>query len=469
MTQAYVLSFTKDVSVDFPAPDQVVIQTLDRRSTLKGLTPGLVRAITILSSQGASEDELSRQVAETDGESALARFYYYLSIFSKRCMIRYGISCNGKPMATLSPISAHFQFNPGSLDPESKYTLSRFSYLHRENEDPVLESPLSHGKITLHGWMGAAIAAELAGAKTLGSLCDLLKEIPRDAIELFLGMLLAAGFLIEAKPEDPYHGETRTLAQWDFHDLLFHARSRLGRHANRFGGTYRFIGKIDPLPAVKPASSGQTLDLYKPDMEKLEQEDYPFTLVLEHRKSIREYAERPITDRQLGEFLYRTARVKELIKHDVQDVSRRSYPGGGAIYELEIYVNVNACESISPGFYHYCPKNHGLEPLCGPTEATAALFKDAVRSTGLELTPQVLFTIASRFQRLSWKYESMAYNTMLKNVGVLYQTMYLVATAMDLAPCAIGGGNSDLFAEAAALDYYAETSVGEFLLGSKRM
>ena len=31
----------------------------------------------------------------------------------------------------------------------------------------------------------------------------------------------------------------------------------------------------------------------------------------------------------------------------------------------------------------------------------------------------------------------------------------------------IGGGNSDLFAKAAGTDYYAETSVGEFLLGSR--
>ena len=63
----------------------------------------------------------------------------------------------------------------------------------------------------------------------------------------------------------------------------------------------------------------------------------------------------------------------------------------------------------------------------------------------------------------------MAYNVMLKNVGVLYQTLYLVATAMDLAPCALGGGDSDLFARAVGLDYFAETSVGEFLLGSKRI
>jgi hypothetical protein len=38
---------------------------------------------------------------------------------------------------------------------------------------------------------------------------------------------------------------------------------------------------------------------------------------------------------------------------------------------------------------------------------------------------------------------------------------------MNLAPCALGNGNSDLFAAAAGTDYYAETSVGEFILGSK--
>ena len=45
--------------------------------------------------------------------------------------------------------------------------------------------------------------------------------------------------------------------------------------------------------------------------------------------------------------------------------------------------------------------------------------------------------------------------------------MYLVATAMDLAPCGLGVGDSDLFARIVGTDYYAETSIGEFILGSK--
>jgi SagB-type dehydrogenase family enzyme len=61
----------------------------------------------------------------------------------------------------------------------------------------------------------------------------------------------------------------------------------------------------------------------------------------------------------------------------------------------------------------------------------------------------------------------MAYAQVLKDLGVLYQTMYLAATAMNLAPCGLGGGDADLFAQAAGTDYYKETSVVEFLLGSK--
>lgn len=469
MTQAYVLSFKEDISVDHPGPDQVVVETSDRRFSLMKLSRGLVRSIQVLSSRGATEDELAGEVEENDGVGALSRLYYHLAIFEAHRMLRYGISCDGKPIATLSPVSTHFQFAPKPFDLQESFALSRFAYLHRENGRLVLESPLSHGKITLHGWMGAAFVGELAGAQSFHSLCDLFKDIDPEAVELFLRMLLAVGFLSGAEKEDSSAGESQALLQWDFHDLLFHARSRLGRHVNRFGGTYRFHGKIDPPPAVKPPMSEKVIDLYKPDVEELEEGDYPFTLVLEHRGSIREYAERPITDRQLGEFLYRTARVKGLIRTEIQDLSKRPYPGAGAIYELETYLTIHACENIPPGLYHYCPGNHRLEKLSDRSETTDALLSDAVRSTGQDGTPQVLITLAARFQRLSWKYESMAYSAVLKNVGVLYQTMYLVATAMDLAPCALGGGDSDLFARAAGLNYYAESSVGEFLLGSKRM
>lgn len=469
MVRGYVLSLIPEVEVDRLSVDHVIVRVPDInwKCTFRGLSPGLRKAIEVLSSTGATEDELASLVEEIDGSSTLAQLYYYLSTFAKRRILCYGICYNGRQLATLIPNSGSLTFSPSPVNPQLTYTLSRFVYLHRDSEDLILESPLAHAVITLHRWEGAAVIAELSKAHTFGSLCDVLPCMPSDIVGLFLEMLLDTHFVSEVKPADPYMGESEDLVQWDFHDLLFHARSRLGRHAYPYGGTYRFHNKIRPLPVVKQHDAEEYIDLSRPDISSLERQDRPFTLILEQRRSIRKYGQRPITGQQLGEFLYRSARVKELQKMDLQDLSRRPYPAGGAIYELELYANVHRCENIPPALYHYCPEKHRLERICGPTEAVEALLKDAARSAGLAEEPQVLITVAARFQRLSWKYESMAYNVLLKNVGALYQTMYLVATAMELAPCALGGGNSDLFAQAAGLAYYAETSVGEFLVGSR--
>jgi SagB-type dehydrogenase family enzyme len=147
----------------------------------------------------------------------------------------------------------------------------------------------------------------------------------------------------------------------------------------------------------------------------------------------------------------------------------RPYPAAGGLYELELYPVVNHCEGVDPGIYHYEPLSHSLEQLSAMTGMVPELVRRA--ALGAEISPdhvQVLIVIAARFQRIAWKYSPLAYSLILKNVGVLLQTLYLTATAMRLAPCALGNGDSDLFARIAGTSYYDETSVGEFLLGSAR-
>lgn len=75
--------------------------------------------------------------------------------------------------------------------------------------------------------------------------------------------------------------------------------------------------------------------------------------------------------------------------------------------------------------------------------------------------------LTSRFSRLSWKYDAIAYSLTLKNVGVLFAYMYLIGTALGLATCALGCGDSATFASATGLDVLEESSVGEFILGSR--
>jgi hypothetical protein len=73
--------------------------------------------------------------------------------------------------------------------------------------------------------------------------------------------------------------------------------------------------------------------------------------------------------------------------------------------------------------------------------------------------------MTARFQRLSWKYEGIAYAVVLMNVGVLIQSLYLVCTAMRLAPCAIGSVRADATARAFGTDWRLEPSVGQFIVG----
>jgi SagB-type dehydrogenase family enzyme len=475
MPASFVLSFKKNISVTKKSSDRITVQSPRIKGNIPQYTlnieqasPGFVTAIETLAADGDTEEHLSDLVLQADGFSELSKFYYYLQQFINLGFICHTVICNELPLATRVPIYPFKTFELREAAPDKKYVLSRFAYCHKTQEQLVLESPLSYAEIILPDWKGAALIAELAKPQTSQELSTKIPGISQETVQLFCSLLLSSELLEEVQ-EDGSLGEegNQNLISWEFHDLLFHARSRRGRHSNPVGKTFRFLDKLEQPPMVKPPVSDDIVELYKPDIEKLKQEDYPFTRVLEQRQSIRSYNEQPITDKQLGEFLYRSARNKRIVAKDYGECTHRPYANSGGRYELEVYAIVNTCENLASGIYHYDAENHQLGRLTRRNNDIEALLEEAYFATGKSCMPQILFIFAARFQRLAWVYESAAYSLILKDVGSLQQTMYLVATAMNLAPCALGGGNSDRFAAAVGTDYYAETSVGEFILGSQ--
>jgi SagB-type dehydrogenase family enzyme len=222
------------------------------------------------------------------------------------------------------------------------------------------------------------------------------------------------------------------------------------------------------LPALPAAKPGPRIELPRPDLEVTARADPPFTEVLERRRSVREHDEtEPITLAQLGELLYRSARIRRVFTSgDGQEVADRPYPSGGALHELEIYPLITRCRGAQPGLWHYAAADHALEHVADPSQATGALVA-AARAAGVMATnPQVVLIVAARFGRVMWKYDVMGYALLLKHVGVLYQTIYLVGTAMGLAVCGLGGGDASDFAVASGLGYHAEGSVGELVVGT---
>lgn len=475
MPASFVLSFRKNISVIEQEGDRITVQSPRIKGNIPQYTlnieqasPGFVKAIETLAADGDTEEHLSDLVLQTDGFSKLSKFYYYLQQFINFGFICHTVFCNELLLATRVPIYPFKTFQLREAAPDKRYLLSRFAYCHKSQEQLVMESPLSQAEIILPDWKGAALIAELAKPQTCQELCTKIPGISQEAVQLFFSLLLSSEMLGEVQEDGKLQEEENlNLVSWEFHDLLFHARSRKGRHSNPSGKTFRFLDKIPQPPMVKPQVSDDIIELYKPDIPKLRKDDYPFTWVLEERQSIRDYKDEPITDKELGEFLYRSARNKRVVSKDYGECTHRPYANSGGRYELEVYAIVNSCENLDSGIYHYDAENHQLGRLTRRNSHVEALLEEAYFATGKSCMPQILFVFSARFQRLAWVYESVAYSLILKDVGSLQQTMYLVATAMNLAPCAIGAGNSDRFATAVGTDDYAETSVGEFILGSR--
>jgi SagB-type dehydrogenase family enzyme len=377
---------------------------------------------------------------------------------------------NGKDeLIRIERIAGSGNYAVPSLDEASVCRLSEFTFVTRRGDGLVLESPLARHRVTLVGAVTWSLPGQLSTWRTVADTA--LGDTPQPIVRSILAHLAGAGLVdvdgqggISADPSQEV-----ALRQWEFHDLLLHSRSRHGRYDGPMGGVYPFLGEIDPQPAVKPPPDGPRITLHRPQWADIQARDPSFTTVLEGRASVRHHGVRALTADELGEFLYRVARVRA--KHDLgqgamYEMASRPWPCGGGVYELELYLTIDRCTGLDAGIYYYDPVAHQLILINESAADRDSLFGVAQASAGGIPRPQVLVTITSRFQRLSWKYRAIAYSITLRDVGVLYQTMYLVATAMSLAPCGLGSDNAVLAERVLGLDYLRESSVGDFILGS---
>jgi SagB-type dehydrogenase family enzyme len=153
---------------------------------------------------------------------------------------------------------------------------------------------------------------------------------------------------------------------------------------------------------------------------------------LHQRKSIRRYANKPLTTAQLSYLLWAIAGIQR----SMGEFHFRPAPSAGALYPIETYLIVNNVDGISQGIYHYAIRPHALEEL-----KLGDFRNDIVQATQgqrMHAFAGVVIIWTAIFQRSKFRYHDRAYRLIYLDAGHIAQNLALTAVGLGLASCQVG-------------------------------
>lgn len=434
-------------------PAGAVLLNPPRSEKLNRLTAGGLQALKTLNLRPATLGELAAGGKDSDG----ADVDKLINQLASSGWLSVTVRDSGSDLYSILPYGQPAP-RPAASSLLPALVLSKFAVLHRDSAGFVLEHPTSWCDVRIHD---PRLLVLLNGSAAHDS------GLPAAVGSRFIEDLHWCGMLSSGGEDGGF--DTRS---WSAPDLWFHRRSTLGERNvtwEHFGPTKWARGHF-PQPAARRTNfPGEPIPLPAPDLTAKRTQDPTLTAVIEDRVTTRSFDDSdPITVEQLAELLYRTARTRSVRSDGVgEELLSRPYPSGGSLYELELYPVVRSVVGLAPGMYHYDSFGHALEPVAAAdSKAVSHLMKPASATLTGGAEPQVLVVMAARAGRIMWTYEQIGYATILKNVGVLMQTIYLAATAMGLGVCAQGFGDTAAFLAATGADELQECSVGSIILGS---
>jgi len=163
---------------------------------------------------------------------------------------------------------------------------------------------------------------------------------------------------------------------------------------------------------------------------------------LSARRSVRVYAEVPLTLADAGQVLWAAQGV-------TGDRGYRTAPSAGALYPLEVYLVAGSVMDLEPGVYHYRPGEHLLVRIAGEDVRTT-LQAAAVNQTPIADAPATV-VIAAVPGRTTAKYGERGMRYVFMETGHAAENVYLQAEAINLSTVVIGAFDEDGVREVLAL------------------
>jgi SagB-type dehydrogenase family enzyme len=184
---------------------------------------------------------------------------------------------------------------------------------------------------------------------------------------------------------------------------------------------------------------------------------------VENRRSVRSYAEDPLTMGELSLLLWCTQGVKE-VRGDTATL--RTVPSAGARHAFATCLLVNRVQGIQPGLYRFLAVKHklvavSLDPGMDDKVTEACL------NQGFVKTSAVTFIWVAVPYRMIWRYGERGYRYLHIDIGHVCQNLYLVAEALGNGVCAIGAFHDEGINEAIGIDGREQFVVYVATLGRK--
>lgn len=182
----------------------------------------------------------------------------------------------------------------------------------------------------------------------------------------------------------------------------------------------------------------------------------PLSQVLMNRKSRRQFSRKALPLETLSSLLFYSLGVIPGSSQSWNE-TRRFYPSAGARYPLEIYFTSHNIEKLENGLYHYNVPVHKLERLMLDEKINKRIaklcFQDWIEQA------QMVMVITAVFSRTQNKYGERGYRHILLEAGHVGQNIYLIAEALELKVCAIGGFLDDEINKLLDIDCENESAI----------
>jgi SagB-type dehydrogenase family enzyme len=213
---------------------------------------------------------------------------------------------------------------------------------------------------------------------------------------------------------------------------------KAGRPASRGRALKGFLATLALVCITEQALSMTLIELPQP----AEVDGPALSQALHERRSVRDYAKRPLTLTQVAQLMW----AAQGINHPS---GLRTAPSAGALYPLELILIAGDIDSLESGIYRYRPHQHAIE-LITTGDRRRQLARAALGQAWIARGAAVLM-ITAIYERSTGKYGKRGERYAHIEVGHAAQNTLLQAAALGLGAGVVGAFDDAAVAEVCGL------------------